>query len=219
MPAHRHGLIPRLDAVLPGGTHLGSCAAVFDESGRRGYVIHGRPRPRGAEFRVLMISERDLVVTLSDTAFASGAANWVDDDHIELWIGQNRTNLECPSEDKIKLSHWGIGLDGKVHHDGGGRAIPPEVVARAARKIAGRQQLTLHLRLPPAREFQRAITVAFSKTQEGKQVRLTATSPVRRGDETTLSSDFKVHPKAARCVVRDGQFDLIESGRMELLGE
>jgi hypothetical protein len=46
---HRHALIPRLDGALSAGTpaHLGSCASAFDESGQRGYVIFGKPRPGG----------------------------------------------------------------------------------------------------------------------------------------------------------------------------
>ncbi len=80
---HRHALIPRLDGAMPRGApaHLGSCASVFDESGQRGFVVFGRPRPGGAELRVLMISDRDLVVTVSDQAFAAGGASWLHDDH------------------------------------------------------------------------------------------------------------------------------------------
>src|SRR5581483_12260510 len=92
---------------------LGSCASAFDESGQRGFVTFGKPRPGGAEFRVLMVSERDLVVTVADQTFASGAASWLNDDHLDLWIGQDASGLSC-DEGQIKLSQWGIGLDGKV---------------------------------------------------------------------------------------------------------
>jgi hypothetical protein len=219
--SHRHALIPRLDGAMPAGAlaHLGSCAAAFDESGQRGFISFGKPRAGGAELRVLMVSSRDVIVTVHDQAFASGAASWLNDDHIELWIGQDRSGLNCDSG-KIKLSQWAIGLDGKINHGSGDRAGAPEFVARAERSVAGKKQVTLHLRLPALEEdYFRALSVVFSKSEGGKQVRLTGTSPVKRGEETTLSSVNKIEPKAARCAVRDGQLDLIESGLPAILGE
>jgi len=218
---HRHALIPRLDGAMPAGAlaHLGSCASAFDESGQRGFVTFGKPRPGGAELRVLMVSARDIVVTVSDQGFATGAASWLNDDHIELWIGQDQSGLSCDSG-QVKLSQWAIGLDGKIEHGSGDRAGAPEFVARAERSVGGKKQVTLHLRLPALeQDYLRAVTVVFSKSEGGKQVRLTATSPVKRGDETTLSSVYRLEPKAARCEVRDGQLDLTASGLPALLGE
>lgn len=217
---HRHALIPRLDGAMPAGTlaHLGGCASAFDESGQRGFVTFGKPRPRGAELRVLMTSGRDLIVSVTDASFTTGTASWLNDDHIELWIGTDHSGLSC-NDSTIKLAQWAIGLDGKVNHGAGDRSAPPEMVARAARSAGGRQQVTLHLRLPAIEnDYQRAVTVVFSKNEGGKQARLTATSPVKRGDETTLSSVRKVEANAARCAVRDGQLDLIESGLPAILG-
>jgi hypothetical protein len=220
---HRHALIPRFDGALSAGTpaHLGSCASAFDESGQRGYVIFGKPRPVGAAFRVLMTSGNDLVVTVTDMAFATGAASWINDDHVELWIGQDHSRLSC-DEGRIKLAQWAIGLDGKVHHGAGDSASRPAVVARSARSVGGRQQITLHIRLPhlaDPQDFFRALTVVFSKSEGGKQARLTATSPVKRGDDHTLSSIYKINANAMRCAVRGGQLDLVESGLPAILGE
>jgi hypothetical protein len=224
MATHRHALIPRLDGAMPAGApaHLGSCASAFDESGQKGYVTFGKPRAGGAQFRVLMISGRDLVVTVSDTAFVTGGASWLNDDHVELWHGQDRSNLSC-DETKVKLAQWAITLDGKVHHGAGDSASPPEVVARSARTVAGRQQVTLHLRLQKLEEneedYLRGLTVVYSKAEGGKQARLTATSQIKRGDETTLGSINKIDAKAARCEVREGQLDLVESGSPALLAD
>ncbi len=216
----RHAVIPRLDGAMPAGepVHLGSCASAFDESGQRGFVIFGKPRAAGAELRVLMVSNREIVISVSDRSFTAGAANWINDDHVELWIGQDQSGLSC-NEPRIKLSQWAIGLDGKVQHAAGATAGAPELVGRAARAVAGRQQVTLRLRLPEVEDYLRALTVVFSKSEGGKQVRLTATSPVKRGDETTLSSVYPINARAARCAVRDGQLDILESGRAELLAE
>ncbi len=92
-------------------------------------------------------------------------------------------------------------------------------MARTARTVAGRQQVTLHLRLPQAEDYLRALAVVYSKSEGGRQARLTATSPVKRGDETSLSSVYKIDAKAARCAVSNGQLDLVESGRAALLSE
>jgi hypothetical protein len=218
---HRHALIPRLDATLPAGTqsHLGSCASAFDESGQRGHVIFGKPKPGGAEFRALMTSGNDLIVTVTDTAFATGGPSWLNDDHVELWIGSDHSGLSC-NDAEIKLSQWAIGLDGKVHHASGDSASPPTIASRSARTVGSRRQVTLHIRLPkledPDDHF-RALTVVFSKSEGGKQARLTATSPVKRGDELTLSSVHKIDAKAAQCAVKDGQLDVVESGRPAIL--
>lgn len=217
----RHALIPRFDGAIPAGTqaHLGSCASAFDESGQRGFALFGKPKPGGAEFRVLMTSGNDLVVSVTDQAFVTGGANWLHDDHVELWIGNDQSGLSC-NEGKIKLSQWAIGLDGKVHHGAGDSAAPPTVAARSARTVGGKPQVTLHIRLPkledPDDHF-RGLTVVFSKSEGGKQARLTATSPIKRGDETTLSSAYRIDAKAMRCAVREGQLDVIEAGRMEML--
>ena len=161
----------------------------------------------------------DRSTAYADTAFATGAASWLADDHFELWIGTDQSGLSC-NDPTIKLSQWGIGLDGRINHGSGDRAGAPEFVARAESSVGGRKQVTLHLRLPAIEnDYQRAVTVVFSKSEGGKQARLTATSPVKRGDETTLSSVRKLDTKAARCQVRDGQLDLVESGLPAILGE
>jgi hypothetical protein len=177
--------------------------------------------PGGAEFRALMTSGNDLLVTVTDTAFATGAASWINDDHVELWIGQDHSRLSC-NEGRIKLAQWAVGLDGKVHHGAGDSASPPAVAWRQARSVGGRQQVTLHIRLPhlaDPQDFLRAVTVVFSKSEGGKQARLTATSPLKRGDDHTLSSIYKIDAKAMRCTVRNGQLDLVESGLPAILGE
>jgi hypothetical protein len=63
------------------------------------------------------------------------------------------------------------------------------------------------------------VTVVLSKSEGGKQARLTATSPIKRGDDHTVSSIHKIDPKAARCAVKDGQLDIVESGRAAILGD
>lgn len=210
--------IPLLEGALEraGGKrlHLGSCAALIDESGQRGYVLFGSPRAAGAELRALLISSRDLLVSVTDDAFVTAAPNWVNADHIELWLGHGRTNLECENEKPANLRQWGIGLDGKVHAGHGNPRTAPRVIARLERKIGARTQVTLHLFLP---EDVDGLTLAYSKSGAGRQQRLVATSPIRRTDATTLGGLWRVEPKAVRCAEKDGALELTDTGLPAIL--
>ncbi len=218
---HHHRVVPRLDKALPVGTavaHLGSCASSI-AVGKDAYIVFGEPRarPYEAELRFLMTSPRDLVVTVTDEAFSTGAANWIHDDHIELWLGWNRSGgLGCEPE-KAAMSQWGIGLaDGNLHHGAGDAKAPPEIVARLARSIGGKQQVTLKIRLPWQETHDRTISIAYSQSKGGRQARLIATSPIRRTDSMTLGTVRKLDDRVARCVLRNGQLDIVESGVLVL---
>jgi hypothetical protein len=218
--ARRYIPIPLLEGALERGggkrLHLGSCASAIDEGGERGFLLYGTPRSGGAELRVLLISRRDLVVTVSDERFATGAASWVHDDHIELWLGHGRTNLECEDEKPTNLRQWGISLDGKVHAGHGNPRTAPRVVARLEGRVGRRSHVTLHLFLPEEAD---GLTLAYSKSANGKQARLVATSRIQRTDATTLGAIWRVGAKGARCIEKDGQLDLAETGSPALLRE
>jgi len=107
----RYVPVPQLEGAFERAgkrLHLGSCATAIDESGQRGFVLFGTPRAAGAELRTLLLSQRDLVVTVSDVKFNTGAPSWLNDDHIELWLGHGRTSLECENEKPANLRQWGI---------------------------------------------------------------------------------------------------------------
>jgi len=216
----RYLAIPQLEGAFEraGGKrlHLGSCAALIDESGQRGFVLHGSPRANGAELRALLLSNRDLVVTITDDKFATGAASWVNDDHIELWLGHGRTGLECENDKPANLRQWGIGLDGKVHAGHGNARTAPRLIARLERKVGARARVTLHLFLP---EDVDGITLAYSKSAGGKQDRLVASSPIRRADATTLGTLWRIDAKAVTCAEKDGQLELTDSGLPALLAD
>jgi hypothetical protein len=211
-------LVPRFDAAFGKAAavvHLGSCAAQLEESGKDGYVVFGAQpgRAGGAVVRYLMISPRDLVVSVTDDYFEHGAASWVDDDHIEIWLGPDRTGGAGCDRARQPMAQWGIGLaTGALHHGAGSDKEKPEVVLRLARAIDGRRQVTLHIRLPWKEESGHALTIVYSKSAGGKQARLVATSPIRRTDPTTLSAIHKIADWSARCVLRNGQLDLVERG-------
>lgn len=209
--------IPLLEGALDasGGklVHLGTCAAAIDDGGGRGDVIFGKPGAGTASLRALMVSPRDLVVTVTDDAFATGAASWINDDHIELWLGHGRAGLDCEGDRPANLRQWGIGLDGKVHPGHGNAKNGPRLLARLKRTHRGKKQVTLHLRLPD--ETVDGVTLVYSKSVGGRQARLVATSPFKRSDPTTLGATWRIDPKAARCAAAAGQLDVVESGRLE----
>jgi hypothetical protein len=210
--------IPRLEGALEraGGKrlHLGSCAALIDESGQRGYVLFGSPRAGGAELRALLISNRDLIVSVTDEAFTTAAPSWVNTDHVELWLGHGRTSLECENEKPANLRQWGIGLDGKVNAGHGNPRTAPRVIARLERKVGARTQVTLHLFLP---EEVDSLTLAYSKSGGGRQRRLVATSAIRRTDATTLGGLWRVDTKAVVCAEKDGALELTDTGLPAIL--
>ncbi|MCW5771597.1 MAG: hypothetical protein KIT16_08185 [Rhodospirillaceae bacterium] len=212
--ARRYVPIPMLEGALGANSaplaHLGSCAGAIDDSGKRGFILFGKPGTGGAVMRALMVSPRDLIVTITDDRFTLGAANWIDDDHIELWLGHGRTNLECEGDQPANLRQWGIGLDGKVHAGVGNAKSAPQIVARLERTQGSKRQVTLHLRLPD--EAVDGLALVYSKSVNGKQARLVAYSPFKRSDPTTLGATWRLDPKGARCAVKDGQLDLVESG-------
>lgn len=221
----RHMLVPMLTGVAElaktGAVHLGSCAAIVDESGKRGHLVFGTARSNGAEMRVLLLSPRDLLVTVRDDKFSGGAASWLNDDHLELWLGNDLTTLACGDNDGGAMRQWGIGIaDGKINAGHGNPKDAPSIARRTARTVDGRVEVTFHLVLPVKADTEMApgLTVVYSKSANGKQVRLSATSPVRRGDASTLGSAFRIDAKAATCSVRDGRLDLTQSGNPALLG-
>lgn len=89
------------------------------------------------------------------------------------------------------------------------------MIERLARTAGGRAEVTLHILLP---EDVDGITLAFSKSESGKQALLIATSPIRRTDATTLGAPWRIEPKAVHCAEKDGALDLAETGLPALIG-
>jgi len=202
-------LVPQL-AALPDvdwpSTALGACAAAIDSAGARRFVVHGAPGAADdAAMKVLMTGPREIVVEVSDDRWASGAASWLHDDHLELWVADRRPahryGEHCLEEDQSDRQ-WGIRVaDGEVFAAHGDPPVPPAVtVARAAAGPGTTARLVI--RLPG--DFE-AVTVVYSDSDDGKsQERLIATSPVKFGRSETLGSFQLVPPAKASCVERDG---------------
>jgi hypothetical protein len=201
--------------ALAGTRHLGSCALVLDESGQRGRIVHGRPKPGGAELRVLMAGPATLVVTVIDRDFATGGATWVHDDHLEIWTGAYPFEAACEKEHAAEMRQWSVRLaDGRVDRGHGAGGTPPSVLRRTEDRLGERKRVTLVIDLGKISEAP-GLVVAFSKAENGRQARMVATAAVRRGDGTTLGLVKNVDG-GARCTATEGVLDLVESGSAKL---
>lgn len=208
-PQLSYMLVPQL-AELPdvdwSTTALGTCAAAIDSAGARGFVVHGDPTgDDDASMKVLMVGPREIVVEIRDDRWVDGAASWLHDDHIELWVADRRPahryGEHCLEDDQSDRQ-WGIRVaDGEVFAAHGNPPVPP-VVTLAQPAAGPGTTARLVIRLPGDHG---AITVVYSDSDDGEsQERLIATSPVKFGRSETLGSFQLVPPTKATCVPRDG---------------
>ncbi len=180
-------------------------------------MVYGHPGPAGgASTRLVLIGNRDLLVTVEDRKI-EGGRRWIDSDHIEIWqAGLMSIGTEYLTSKP--LVQFGIRLvDGKVFAAYGQPKSQPVVVSHRMERLGnGRSRVSLHLRLP---RDANAITVVYSKTVEGRQSRMVATSPIKYGKAESLGGVFPIAPKEAACAIRDGRLDLVRSGDIKALGE
>jgi hypothetical protein len=201
--------------ALAGAAHLGSCALALDESGQRGRIVHGRPKPGGAAIRLLMLDDRRLLVTVVDRDFATGGATWVHDDHLEIWTGENPFEGACEKSAAAAMRQWSVRLaDGRVDRGHGAGGTPPKVLRRTEDREGERKRVTFLIEF--AEHATLGLAVMFSKAENGKQARMVATSAVRRGDATTLGGKFPVPAGGARCAAKNGALDLVETGNAKV---
>lgn len=214
--------IPRVAAeAMPAGAlgaELGSCAFQVDAGGATGFVLRGRAEPAAAAreyMRILAIGDRDVLITVGSGPWQTGAANWIHDDHLELWMGQLGGYIQhCIGRETIP-SQWGIRIgDGRVFQGAGPGERRPEVVARRERRAGAARVVTFHLRLPPETH---AFTAVLARGDGRRQGRMIATARVRFGEASSLGSFEHIPAAALRCAVRDGRLDVVETGRAEML--
>jgi hypothetical protein len=218
---HRYLSIPKLTDAggvsKEGAVVLGSCAIALRDDGSFGYFVHGAPGPTGgAAVRLLLAGNRDLLVTVEDSAIA-GADNWVNSDHLEVWQG-GLMSIDRSYLTSDPLVQYGVRLtDGKVFAGYGRPTALPAVAGRRVEDLAGgRGRISLRLRLP---RDANAITVVYSKAVGGRQARMVATSPVKYGKADSLGGTFSIADKAARCALRNGRLDVVEAGGLGSLVE
>jgi hypothetical protein len=205
----RYVLIPKIPVKVSGAPRLGSCAATIDASGKRGFVIFGKPTGRAAPWvKALLVSDRELLVTVADRSFATGGRSWVDDDHLEIWQGKPPRTDDCAGA-KTALKQWGLRIADARVFAAHGRAEALTVLARSRKRVGGLIVASFRLRL----EFKaEGLSVVYSKAARGRQRLMFATSRLKFRDPTSLGEAYPIVGGAARCAMRDGKLDVTQSG-------
>jgi hypothetical protein len=186
-------------------TALGGCAAEVDSTGRLGFVVFGSPgAAKDASMRVVA-SKSTLFVELHDDHWVGPSANWVADDHVELWTSEEDESFGefcLPVHDEDPPKQWAIRTsDGRVF---AGAGHPDPAAIAVAREESG-GVVRLRIELPPRT---RGITVVYSDSDDDvHQKRLIATSAIRFGAGPTLGKLYPVADKDAICVVREGKLE------------
>ncbi|HUT51745.1 MAG TPA: hypothetical protein VM325_20640 [Alphaproteobacteria bacterium] len=212
--AGRFVLIPKIATEVEGAPHLGTCAAMIDASGKNGFVTLGKATGRKAPWvKALLISDRELLVTVADREFATGGPSWVHDDHLEIWQGLPLGTDKC-GEAKKELRQWGLRVADARIFAAHGRAEALTVLARSRKQENGLTIASFRLRL----EFKaEGLTVVYSKANRRRQRLMIATSRLKYRDPTSLGEAYPIPRGAARCVMQNGVLDVIQSGNFHAI--
>jgi hypothetical protein len=197
-------LIPRLPS-LPGDkgwkeTGLGQCSVHVDSAGEGGFITYGKPgEAADATLRALLVGENVLYVEVSDDTISQGAAKWLHDDHIELWVVPKGAlgYPDCLTPKSATVYQWGVMLDGAVHAAHGKPKDAPKVEVHKVNATTYRLRVELPMDLD-------ALSVVYSDSDDGKsQERLLATSAVAFGEGFSLGRAQEVKAESpAHCVLK-----------------
>lgn len=213
VPRFTAGAAPDLDQ---GVVELGGCAALVNAGGQSGFVTRGAVDDDPDEWmRVAMADARTLLVTVGGRRWTRGAANWIHNDNIELWVGPRISYSEACVDPRQRPRQWGIGIaDGQVRAGFGDPPVNALTVERRARATPQGDVVSFRIRLAADIEN---FTAALAIGDGRRQVRQLATSRLRFGVAATLGEAILIPGSAARCHLVDGRLDIAESGRADML--
>jgi len=191
-------------------TALGRCAFDVDGSKGHGYLTFGKSRGRDdASFRVLL-SGPLLFVQVRDDVFTEPTSNWVNDDHVEIWLGpeadrwsmDDMTESEKEHREHFPAHQWGVRVADARVFPGAGH---PTTTLKAERMQVDPNTVRLRVELP---EPFNSITVAYSDSDDGHaQKSLLTTSRLTFDDGSTLGRSWLVDPSRATCSVVNGSLE------------
>ncbi len=202
---------------------LGSCAAAFGGATGRGVALWGGPGAARAipEVRALAAGST-LYVDVRDPKPAAPAANWLDADHVEIWIGLHQDDpYRYPGPYSLAYQ-WGIGLaDGKVHPGYGHPAEGPLVERAEKRGPDGTQivAFAIHLVTPLFRSEScdgkpvctpqpEGVALSYSAGDGTRVLRLVSTDALCYGNAASLGVAFPIPADLATCAVRGGALEV-----------
>lgn len=184
---------------------LGNCSLHIGSSETPGFTLYGDST--GPEFKVLVISDNELLVEIFEAEFFKGETNWLTSDHLEIW---QRTSITKPVSNRsgestdYYLYQWGIRLfDGKVFPAQNDPKELPEVRINCDKERQIKHGSTiLKIKLPYPIERVSSLSVSYSKSENGKKVKsLISTSQLIFDNCYTLSLVNKIDPDIATCVL------------------
>ncbi len=198
-PEGDYVLIPKLNAFPEGAFALGSCAALIDSSGQRGFVVHGAPgAAEDATMRVVTAGEGDYIIEITDDTWIETASSWVKEDHLEFWVSGGGAGAFCGN--LAPPVQYAVTRRGEVIPASGTATSPPTAEITMLGDI-------WHIRLKFA-EPQGYLSVIYSDSDDGKaQERLIATSDFRYGNGETLGDAYFVDAAGSACEIRDGKLE------------
>ncbi len=193
---------------------LGSCAADVSGQHGHGFTIFGTNNgPNDASFRVVL-SGITLFVEVTDDHFVGPSGNWVNDDHVELWLAPHPyLPMTAYSDDPDPPKQWAIRIaDGQVFPGFGRPTEMPEAQVVRVDAHTARLRILIPSLAPapgskPEEEARaQAITVVYSDSDNGKtQKSLIATSALAYGRTLSLGTVDAVSPARATCAVKDAE--------------
>jgi hypothetical protein len=196
---------PEMDPGAWRTTSLGACAALVD-GGEHGHTVHGTAGGAAdASMRVVASTRGVLYVEVRDDHFVTGSRRWIDDDHVELWVGSSELGYMEHCIDRhpttTGLRQWGVRISDAAIRPGHGRPQGPLVAATAVEGNVAR----VRIELP---EHAEAVTVVYSDGDDGHSPEsLIATSKLRFGHPESLGALRAISPEVAVCELREGRLE------------
>jgi hypothetical protein len=154
-----------------------------------------------------------LFVEVRDDVFTGPSARWVNDDHVEVWLGsQADGNENAPLlaeaaserlyEELFPVQQWGVRIvDARVFPAAGNPTAP----LTAERFQVDPNTVRLRIKLPIPFE---TITVAYSDSDDARgQKTLLATSRLIFNVGSSLGVTRTIDPARAKCAVINGRLE------------
>jgi hypothetical protein len=199
-------LAPENNALfqVPAGTTLGSCSTSLGTDGKSGFVTFGKPAAAGqaVELRLLSVNAgKTLIAQIYDPtpAKALPGKSWIGGSHLEVWAGGVDTSSGALK--RRDLSQVAVDLDGTVHTVG--KAVAPQVTRWQAKDARGRPVIVLLLSWSDASAFFVG-GVSYSQSDNGKQARLVANTPLEHGVPVFVPDVVAMQGK---CAIKNGRIE------------
>jgi hypothetical protein len=157
--------------------------------------------------RAVFTGDNVLVVEIGDDSWVTGSNSWVDDDHLEIWLGEAFEEYGDCIADLPSPVQYGIGLDGTLY-PGFGDPQGGITAQTVETDVDGRHVVRFKIvfSTPPAR-----ITLVYSDSEDGlSQERLLATSRLEYGELVTMGKLAGIPTSMASCEISGDSLEFVD---------